>query len=437
MTPRTSRHRSSTQTAGRALALPCAATIAQHTLANGVRVLAYENFASPSVVVNGYLVAGARDESPDKAGLADFTTECMMRGSDRFTYEQIFELTESIGASLSVSAAMHTCSLYAKSLADDAPLLFDMMSDVVRHPTFPADEVERERNEWLSSLEERANSTRAMCGMAFSELCYPESHPYHWNSDGYPHTARAISRDDVERFHRTFFSPAGMVIAVVGAMRAEEALRHAERAFGDWRPARPGRAPFPEPPRIEGASRRHVTMPGKSQTSLMWGRPGPSRRDPDWIACTLMNSILGQFGMYGRLGESVRKDEGLVYSIGSRFEGGPVPGGSWHVSAGTNPSTVERVLDVSRAEVRRIQAKRVTPRELADNKSYFIGSLPLSLETNDGIAGQIVSMLRYDLGLDYMLEYPARVSAVSAADIQRVAQTWLDADNYVLATAGP
>lgn len=422
---------------GRAASLPCADTVARRTLANGARLLAYENFASPSVVINGFLVAGARDERPEQAGLAGFTTDCMMRGSDRFSYEQIFELTESVGASLSVSAAMHTCSLYAKSLAEDVPLVLDLMSDVVRHPTFPAGEIERERNEWLSGLEERANSTRAMCGMAFSELCYPESHPYHWSTDGYPHTARAIGRDDVERFHKTHVAPGGMVLAVVGAIRAEDAFDRIEQAFGDWSAQRPARPAFPEPPRIEGQHRRHVTMPGKSQTSLLWGRPGPARKDPDWIACALMNSILGQFGMYGRLGESVRKHEGLVYSIGSRFEGGPVPGGSWHVSAGTNPATVERVLDISRSEVRRIQQRRASPRELADNVSYFIGSMPLSIETNEGVAGQLVNMMRYDLGLDYLLEYPDRVRAVTLEDIRRVAQTWLDADNFVVATAGP
>ena len=95
----------------RPVSTPCAATIAQRALGNGIRVLAYENFASPAIVINGYLIAGARDETPDKAGLAGFTADCMMRGSDRFSYEQIFELTESIGASLSVSTAMHTLSL--------------------------------------------------------------------------------------------------------------------------------------------------------------------------------------------------------------------------------------------------------------------------------------------------------------------------------------
>jgi len=119
--------------------LPCEANIAQLTLKNGIRVLAYENFASPAIVVSGYLNAGARDESSAKAGLASFASDCLMRGTDRFSYEQIFESTESIGANLSVSSGMHSTGFFSKSLAEDMPFMLDMLNDVIRHPTFPAE----------------------------------------------------------------------------------------------------------------------------------------------------------------------------------------------------------------------------------------------------------------------------------------------------------
>ena len=429
------------------LSAPCSANIAQSELSNGIRVFAYENFASPAVVVSGYLVAGARDETPaglptdapngapNKAGLAGFAADCLTRGTAHFGYEQIFEQIESIGATLSVSSGMHTSGFYTKSLAEDLPFMLDLLSDVLIRPIFPEAEVEKERGEWLTSLEERANSTRAMTGMAFSELCYPEGHPYRYSTDGYLETARAITCDDVAAFHRSHFSPQGMVVSVVGAVKAEEAHAFVERAFGGWQATRPERAEMPPVPKVDGQRRRHVAMPGKSQSSLMWGHPGPSRRDPDWIKLALMNSILGQFGMYGRLGDSVRKEEGLVYYIGSRFEGGVGPG-AWYVYAGTNPKTIDRVMEISLAEVRRIRNRKVRPQELQDNQSYFTGSLPLQMETNEGIATQIVNMVRYDLGLDYLLRYPDLVRSVTPADIQAVAHKWLDAENFVVATAG-
>ena len=415
--------------------LPCSANIAQFRLDNGIRLYVYENFASPAIVMNGYLIAGARDETPDKAGLASFTVECLMRGSEHYTYEQVFEETESIGASLSISSGMHTTGFFAKSLAEDMPLMCDLLSDVLRRPTFPAEELEKERNEWFTGLEERANSTRAMTGLTFSELCYPDNHPYHYSTDGTTETARAIARGDVVNFHRDYISPQDMAVCVVGAVDAAAARDRLEAAFGDWHSTRPARAALPPVPRISGRPSRHTPMAGKSQTNLMWGYPGPSRLEPDWISCSLMNSILGQFGMYGRLGERVRKEEGLVYYIGSRFEGGIGPG-AWYIHAGTNPKTVERVVDISVDEVRRIQRRKVTAQELEDNKSYFTGVLPLQMESNEGMAGQIINMVRYDLGLDYLLHYPQLINAITLDDIRASAQKWLDPENFVLTSAG-
>jgi zinc protease len=358
-----------------------------------------------------------------------------MRGTEHYSYEQLFEQTEAIGANVSVSAGVHSTGFYAKSLTEDIALMFDMLSDVIRRPTFPADELEKERSEWFTSLEERTNSTRALAGMAFSELAYPENHPYHYSSDGYMETARAITRDDVVAHHRTYYSPRDMVVCVVGAIDATEARDRAEAAFGDWHAERPARVEMPPVPKIKGRVRKHIPMQGKSQSNLIWGFPGPSRYERDWSNCVIMNSILGQFGMYGRLGESVRKEEGLVYYIGSSFQGGPGPG-SWFVYAGTNPQTIDRVVDISLKEVKRIQQRKVSAQELADNQSYYTGVLPLQMETNEGMAGQILNMVRYDLGFDYLLQYPDIIRSITVDDIREAARKWLDTENFVLTSAG-
>jgi zinc protease len=406
-------------------------------LGNGIRIFAYENFASPAVVLSGYLQVGALDEPADrsKIGLAGFVADCLTRGTQRYSYEHIFEQIEAIGANLSVSGGMFTTGYFTKSLAEDLPLMLDLLGDVIRHPTFPEGEVEKERAEWLTGLQERANSTRAQCGLAFNTLCYPESHPYHYSADGYPHTAKAITLTEVRDFHARFFAPTDMVFVVCGAVNAQQVYDLIAAQFGDWSSTRPERMPFPIAPKIDGRPHKHVTMPGKSQSNLALGFPGPSQFDPDWSACVLMNSIFGQFGMYGRLGERVRKEEGLVYYIGSRFEGGVGPS-PWNLYAGTNPKTIDRVIEIGLREMRRIRDRKVTAQELDDNQSYFVGSLPLQMETNEGIAGQILNMVRYERGLDWMLNYEQRIRAITIKDIQRVAQKWLDPENFVLATAG-
>jgi zinc protease len=420
---------------GHATSVPHSGNIARFELANGILIYAYENFASPATVINGYLIAGALDEPRDRLGLAGFAADCLTRGTLHHSYEHIFETTESMGANLGVSGGMFTTGFFIKSLSEDLSAMLDLLGEVIRFPTFPEAEVEKERAEWLTSLQERTNSTRAMCGLAFAELCYPETHPYHFSTDGYPDTARTITLDDVREFHGRFYAPAGMVFTVTGAVTAERARDLIAARFGDWSAERPEREPLPDAPKIAGTPRRHVSMPGKSQSNLALGFPGPSQFDPDWLPGAMMNSILGQFGMYGRLGESVRKEEGLVYYIGSRFEGGLGPG-SWNLYAGTNPSTVDRVVEISLGEMRRIRERKVKHTELDDNQAYFIGVMPLQMETNEGIAGQILNMVRYKRGLDWLLTYPDRVRAITTADVQRLAQRWLDPENYVLATAG-
>lgn len=417
--------------------LPHSGNVACFSLANGVNLYVYENFSSPSVVVNGYLEVGALDEpGAAKAGLAGFVADCLMRGTQRRTYAQIYEQIEAVGAGLNIYSGMFTTGFFAKSLAEDLPLMLDLLSDVIRQPTFPEAEVAKERAEWLTDLHERATSTRAMCGLAFNELCYPEEHPYHRSTDGYLETAQAITLDDMRQFHATFYAPAGMVVVIVGAVKAGQARDLVAAHFADWAATRPERSANLEAPPITEQRRRHVHIPGKSQTAMLLGNPGPSQLDPQWLTCAMMNSILGQFGMYGRLGERARKEEGLVYYIGSRFEGGLGPG-PWNVYAGVSPGAVDRVVEIARAEMRRIRERKVKPAELDDNKAYFVGSLPLQMETNEGIAGQILSMVRFRRGLDWLLEYPDRVHAITAADVQAAAQRWLDPDRYVLATAGP
>jgi zinc protease len=425
-----------TQRAQRAPSVPHAGNIAQFTLDNGIRVFVYENFNSPAVVINGFLFAGAIDEPKDKAGLAGFVTDCLMRGTKDYSYRQIFEYTEDAGATLSVSGNVFTTSVFAKSLSEDLPLMLKMIASLLRRPTFPKAELEKERAEWLTSLQERANSTRAMANLAFYELAYPERHPYHRSSDGYVETVKTFTRDDVAAFHKRAYQPTDMALVIVGAVRAEEAHKLIAAHLGDWHGARVERAEVTPAPKIDGVRERHITMAGKSQSTVLLGYPSISHLDPDWMACAQMNSILGQFGMYGRLGESVRKEEGLVYYIGTRFDGGSVPG-PWTMNAGTNPATINRVLQIVREEMRRIRDKKVKPGELEDNQRYFTGVMPLQLETNEGIAGQITNMVRYKRPLDFLLTYPDRVRAVTIADVQRVAQRWLDPDNYVLVTAGP
>jgi zinc protease len=418
------------------MSIPGPEDITRSELPNGIVVLVRENHTSPSVVANGYLRVGAYDETPEQAGLAAFVADALMRGTHNRTFEQIYESLESVGASVGVSGVTHTTSFGAKSLVEDLSLVLDTLSDVVRHPVFPADGVEKLRGEILTDLEERAHDTRRMASLVFHELAYPDVHPYARSVAGYVETVRGLGRDGLATFHAEGYGPQGMVIAVVGAVETAAALAQIEAAFGDWQGRTFERAPLPDAPRLAKVHQRFVPIPGKTQSDIVLGYPGPARTEPDFLEAVVCNSILGLFGMMGRLGENVREKQGLAYYSYSRVEGGPGPG-AWRVIAGVNPANVEQAVASICAEIKRMCDEPVGEDELADNKAFITGSLPLRLETNEGVARYLLDIERYDLGWDYLQRYGALINEITLDQVQAVAQRWLDSDAYALAVAGP
>jgi zinc protease len=418
--------------------IPGPDSIARREFPNGMTVLVRENFSSPSVVIDGLLRVGGVDNPPHQAGLSSFTSACLMRGTERRTFQQIYEEIESIGATVDVGGGLNTSGFGAKSLAEDLPVVIDILADVLQHPTFPAADVEKERGEILTDLEERINDTRRMAGLTFRKLLYPADHPYSRSLEGYPETLQAITRDDLVNFYRSRYGANGMIVSIVGAVKAEAAFEVWERAFGAWHGADGAsqRLPLPPAPQVTEVRREFAPVPGKTQSDVLLGFVGPARREPDYWDAALCNTVLGVFGLMGRLGQNVRDKLGLAYYSYSRVDGGLGPG-PWAIAAGVNPANVERAVEAMRAEIRRIRDKTVGGKELADNKAFVTGSLPLRLETNDGVAGVILDMELYGLGLDYLERYKDMIYAITPKRIQAAAQKYLDPDHFALAIAGP
>jgi zinc protease len=227
-----------------------------------------------------------------------------------------------------------------------------------------------------------------------------------------------------------------MTIAIVGAVDADDALAQIETALGDWQGHSFSRSPLPPVGQPPGIVRKWEDMPSKSQTDIVMGLPGPARAEPDYMDASLANQILGVFGMMGRLGRHLRDEQGLAYFVYSRLDGGLGPG-PWVVVAGVDPANVERTIEGARTEIRRLCDEPVQIDELEDVQAYLTGSLPLSLETNEGVAGVILNIERYQLGLDYLSRYPDLVREITPERIQAAAHKWLDPDHLFIGVAGP
>lgn len=434
--PRQTRSLPIADSPGSAHSLPGSDDIYRAVLSNGIVVLARANFNSPSTVISGYLMAGSLSDPDDRLGLAGFVSQGLMRGTQRRSFQEIYDALESAGASLGIDGGTHTTGFGGKALAEDLDLLIELLAEVLQKPIFPPDQVEHLRARLLTGLAIRAQDTGEMASLTFDQIVYP-GHPYSRPEDGYVETIQAISRDDLAAFHRVHFGPKGMVLAVVGAVDPQTAVEKVAGLLGDWRnPEQPDPPSLSAPPEPQKPFTRRVDIPGKYQSDLVVGAAGPQRRSPDYLAAALGNNILGVFGMMGRIGESVREKAGLAYYAYSGLSGGMGPG-PWSVSAGVAPANVDQALELIRVEIARFVAEPVTDAELVDSQANFIGRLPLSLESNSGVAAALVNLERYDLGLDYYRQYPDLVRAITREQVLEAARRYLVPERLAAAVAGP
>ncbi|HVB64914.1 MAG TPA: pitrilysin family protein, partial [Nitrolancea sp.] len=289
----------------------------------------------------------------------------------------------------------------------------------------------------LNGLKQALNDTRAVAGQDLRELLYPEGHPYRHRALGTDETLRAISRDDLMRFHHDHFRADQTIVAVAGGLEVETAWDLIEQALGNW--AADGSAPSIDIPEVEPPSavvRRESTVPGKIQADIALGLPSMKRSNPDYDALRVANLILGRLGLMGRLGASVRERQGMAYYASSSLGAG-LGRGLWTAYAGVDPANIDRALASILEEVEKLRSEPVTDDELADSKSFLIGSLPLAMESSDSIADSALDIAFYDLGLDYVDLMPARIRELTVEDLLSVAQRYLLTDRVAIAVARP
>ena len=415
--------------------LPGPDSIVRKVLPNGITVLIRENPLSPSVVVLGSMFAGGLEETDARAGLSALTAACLLRGTEKRNFQQIYHLLESAGATLSFGSGMHTTSFYSRCLAEDLGMTLELAADGLRRPTFPRDQFERLKGEYLTSLNIREQDTGERAHMAFAELAYA-GHPYAHDDEGTTATVQGIRAQDLAEFHGRNFGPRGMILTVAGAVHAGRVLAQIEKYLGDWQnPNQPVRPPLPPAARPAELLEKRVSLAGKSQVDIVLGAPGPSRAMPDYIPAMVGNNILGVFGMYGRIGDAVREAEGLAYYSMSSLSGGLGPG-PWMVMAGVNPRNISRAVELIRREIGRFTERKVGRSELADSQSSIVGRMPLQLESNEGMAGSLMNIEMFHLGLDFYRRFPGLVRAVTPEIILETARRYLHPDHLAVAMAG-
>lgn len=415
--------------------LPGKESIFRQSCAEGTTLLAYPNPTSPAVFFRGYLPVGALSDPVGKEGLANLNAAMLSTGTLNHDFRAFHQQIESIGASLSVSAGNLSTLFGGQCLKEDLPRMLDLLLEMLSQPAFPENHFERLRQQLLTVLRINAQNTEEMAAQTFDRLYY-RGHPFGRPLLGNQSSVENVTLADLREFHQTYFGPKGLVLAISGGIDPIPTRELFEEKISGWQvrgqKCQADLPPF-EPP--NQPAREHFLIRGKSQSDLIIGTQAPQTGGEGFFASLLGNNILGQFGMMGRIGESVREKSGLAYVAGSSLETGLGPV-CWRVFAGVNPQNLNEAITKIIAELQRFINEPVTPQELDDVRSQTLGHLPLSFETNSGIVRYLLNLQRYNLDLDFLKTLPQKLAEITPEEILEQARRYWDLDKLIIASAG-
>jgi zinc protease len=404
-------------------------------LGSGSLVIAKEAAVTPAVTFSLSVPAGTASDPPGKPGVAHFLSRVIDRGTASRTADQIAELLDSRGVSLAVTATRHTFTVSCTCLSEDFSTMLGLAADVLRNPSLPEEEIATRRGEIVTGIRQDQDSPAMVAVEEELALLYPD-HPYGRRVKGTIENVEQIGRADLARLHHDRFSPSDLVIVCVGDVPVQKAIDESARCFDDWRgyPASPSLVPLPALP----AGRRQAVFPmmNKAQADVAYGFVTIARHDPSYYACSLMNNVLGQYALGGRLGDNIRERQGMAYYVFSAFEPN-IGQGPLVIRAGVGPANVDKAIASIDDEVRRMAADGVTAEELDASKRYLVGSMPRMLETNGGIAGFLLSCEQFGLGMDHDLNLPRLIGEVTLEQASETARRFLVPERATITIAGP
>lgn len=404
------------------------------TLSNGLRVALIEDHKLPTFSVQLLLTGGGLDDPDNQHGLAMVTAALLREGTTQRTSRQIAEQLATLGGVFSASASPSSgeTAMGFGGLTEKADAIFALAADVVRNPAFPEAELEKYKTRFVSQLQQQ----RAQPGFTAQEEFMRAVYGTHPGSYVVPpeNVLRAMTRADLERYHKTHFVPNNGIVLAYGDFTLKGLVQQLERAFGDWPK---GDARTITLPALKGPEKARVLLvdrPASVQTSLWVGGLGIERRNDDYFPLLVMNHILGG-GPASRLFINLREDKGYTYGVYSFFNGSRFPG---VVLASTDVRTTvtDGALHELMGELQRIGKEPVPDDELKNAKRALVGGFALSLESPQTLIGNLATQKIYNLPPDYWDNYPKRVEAITAADVQRVAKKYYDASKLQIIAVG-
>jgi len=403
-------------------------------LDNGLALLTARHGQFPLVTAVLVLDAGAAGEPADKAGLAHLTANALEAGTRSRSGEELAWALERLGVEFTAEASWDAVSLAITVPRQRLEPALELFAEIVRQPAFPEDEIARLRDEQLASILQRQKEPRALANDMAARFIFDPDVPYARPLIGLQTSVAGLTRDDVDAYYRANFQPAGGTLIMVGDIDPDAAAALAERHFGDWAAAPRRAVDFHVRRRVEKTTIFVVDRPDAVQSEIRIGDVGVPRHHEDYFPLLVMNCILGG-AFTSRLNLSLRERHGFTYGARSGFAFRRQPGPFIIQVAVATDVTAPAVREALR-EVNALREHGATPDEVSAARDYLAGILPLELQTTEQLAARLADLAVFSLPDDYFQHYPARIAAVDADDVRRVANEHLRPDRLAIVVVG-
>lgn len=406
----------------------------EKTLPNGLRVIVIDRPGTPLVTAQLLIKNGGEVDPPELAGLGNMVADLITKGTEKRTAEEIAEAIEALGGSLYSSARWDSTRVGVDVMSSKTAAAVDILADVVRHPTFKDEEIERLRQQTLDDLTVELGEPGSIARYVAARIVFGDA-PYGHPLAGTPETIPIIKRDDFVKYHGRWYRPDNAILVLGGDIRAAAAFALAQKYFGDWKkpaeplPTLPGSKPVASTePRVIV-----IDKPDAGQAAVLVARAGIERSDPDFFGGIVANSMLS--GYSGRLNQEIRIKRGLSYGASSQLDSRRNVG-PFVASAQTKNQSAAEVAELLLGEVSRLATAPVPDVELNPRKAVVVGNFARNLETNAGLVAQVASLAIYGIRFDEINRYIGNVQAINASDVQKFAGAHLDAKTTNIVVVG-
>ena len=409
--------------------------IQKQRLSNGLPVWIVELHKVPVAQINLVVLSGTSQDPAGRFGVASLTAAMLEEGAGSRSALEIADAVDYLGADLSAAsvtdATVVRLHVPAARLADALPI----MADVALRPTFPKDELERQRQQRLTNIIQARDDPATIAAVGFSRLLYGRGHRYGTPSFGTAETIKAFSTDDLRSFYNGAFRPDNAALLAVGDITADRLIPLAESAFGGWKAAG-GAAPAAALPAVDQPAAREVDLidkPGAPQTQIRIGWIGVPRSTPDYFPLVVLNTVLGG-SFSSRLNMNLREKHGYTYGASSSFDM-RAAAGPFAAGAGVQTDKTGEALKEFFNELNAI-GKPVPADELARAKNFVALRYPNGFEATGDVSRRLEDAIIYKLPDDYFSKYVQNIQAVTPAEVQRVAQKYIQPSRFIVTVVG-